>query len=66
MNIDDAIKQLQDTKEEGVKDIVLAYWTADMFNHKEGDDWAYLASQMEGIDWSRTWDDLSAALEDFE
>jgi hypothetical protein len=62
MSIDDAIKQLQDAKESGVRHIVLAYWEADMFDREDDDSWAACAQRMEDIDWSMTHDMLSDEL----
>jgi hypothetical protein len=60
MNINDAIKMLRNAKKEGVKDIVLAYWTADMFDQKEGDAWAEISGIIEDdMDWSMAHDQMS-------
>ena len=60
MSIDDAIKNLEAAKANGVKDIVLAYWNAEAFQMKEDDEeWAALAEYLEDqMDWSHTHEDL--------
>jgi hypothetical protein len=35
MKIDDAIQQLQAAKDAGVKDVIIAHWTMDMFDIEE-------------------------------
>ena len=60
MNINDAIKLLEKRKTQGVKNIVLAYWEADMFNYKDDDKWAAISSVIEDrMDWSMTYDQMS-------
>jgi hypothetical protein len=60
MSIDDAIKQLKDRKAQGVKHIVLAYWEADMFDHKDDDKWAGISEIIEAdMDWSTAHDQMS-------
>lgn len=63
MNINDAIKMLRDAKKEGVKSIVFAYWTADMFDREDDEAWEASASAADDIDWSMTHDLLCEAIE---
>ena len=60
MSIEDAIKLLRKAKAQGVKHIVLAYWEADMFDHKDDDKWAALTGIIESdMDWSMAHDQMS-------
>ena len=64
MKIEDAIKQLKQRKDQGVKSIVLAYWEADMFDQKDNDKWEDIASIIEDqMDWSMTHDQMSQILD---
>jgi hypothetical protein len=64
MKIEDAIKQLKQRKDQGVKSIVLAYWEADMFNQKDNDKWEDVASTIEDqMDWSMAHDQMSQILD---
>lgn len=67
MLIDDAIKQLQEAKKDGVKSIVLAWWGADEFDEKDDEEWTkatlYVEDQM---DWANTAADLQCQLDDYK
>lgn len=64
MKIEDAIKQLKQRKDQGVKSIVLAYWEADMFDQKDNDKWEDTASTIEDqMDWSMAHDQMSQILD---
>lgn len=64
MKIEDAIKQLKQRKDKGVKSIVLAYWEADMFDQKDNDKWEDMASIIEDqMDWSMAHDQMSQILD---
>jgi len=39
MKIKDAIKLLKEEEKNGVKNIILAYWTAEAFNRKDDSSW---------------------------
>ena len=65
MQIDKAIESLKDAKDRGVKNIVFAYWEADVFTNKDekpfcdNDEWATIADTVEDVmDWSNTHSDL--------
>ena len=60
MTIDEAIENLQSGKKEGVKNIVLAWWSAADFDRNDNDDWADAAATVEHkMDWSNTHNQLS-------
>jgi hypothetical protein len=64
MTIDEAIKNLEAAKRGGVKSIVLAWWSADMFEREDNDDWQYAASMVERkMDWSATHDAVAMTLD---
>lgn len=59
MKIEHAIKILKKRKAEGVKNIVLAYWEADMFEEKDNEKWEDTANTIEDeMDWSMTHDQM--------
>lgn len=59
MSIDEAIKCLRQAKSRGVKNIVFAFWEADMFDCKDDGAWADACDKADdGFDWSHTHDDL--------
>jgi hypothetical protein len=65
MSIDEAILNLQLAKHDGVENIVLAYWDAQSFEMKEGEEWASLCEQMEdNMDWSGAHDNLSEIIKE--
>jgi len=65
MTIDDAIKILEAAKKSGVKNIILAYWEADMFNMKDDNAWGAITLTIEDkTDWSLTHDLISTIISD--
>jgi hypothetical protein len=65
MTIDDAIKMLTDSKEAGVKSIILAFWTAEGFDLPNDDNWECASESVEDrMDWSHTHDHLSDLLKE--
>ena len=42
---------------------MLAFWTADAFDMKEGGDWAAATEVADDMDWSRTHEDIKYAIE---
>jgi hypothetical protein len=67
MKIEDAINQLIEAKNQGVKSIVLAYWRAELFRKKDDESWEAESEWIENdMDWSRAHDDMSDLLESLE
>lgn len=67
MTVDEAIKNLQQAKARGVKNIILAYWEAYGFGRNDDESWEEMAEHVESkMDWSRTHEDLDCLLEEFE
>lgn len=65
MTIDDAIKNLQDAKESGVKNIILAWWDAGMFHRPDDESWAHDAELVDRkMDWSMTHQDIDSLLQE--
>lgn len=63
MTIDDAIKMLTESKEAGVKSIILAFWEAESFELSDDDIWESVSGSIEdNMDWSYTHDCLSEIL----
>lgn len=63
MTIDDAIKMLKGEKKAGRNSVVLAYWTADCFDHKDNKDWDALSEAIEGnMDWSHVHDHIEDSI----
>ncbi len=63
MTIDEAIDNLKSAKEQGKKNIILAWWDSSMFDRKDDKDWEVDASRVEDeMDWSSTHDDISDIL----
>jgi uncharacterized protein YidB (DUF937 family) len=61
MNIDDAIEYLQKEKKHGVKNIIVAWWSADMFKREDDATWSEMTGWVDdNMDWSAT----HGALED--
>jgi len=59
MTIEQAIKQLQEAKKEGVKSIVLSWWSADIFDQLDDDAWYAATEHIEdSMDWSTTHDTM--------
>lgn len=64
MTIDEAIQNLKDAKKRGVKNIVLAWWDASMFDREDDAEWAADAEKIEeDFDWSSTHEDILMSLE---
>ena len=64
MTVDDAIKYLESIKKGGTKNIIVAWWTADMFGLNDDDDWGWASSYVESkMDWSSTHENISMMLE---
>lgn len=67
MNIDDAIEYLKAEKKRGIENIIIAWWSADMFNRKDDATWAELTGLVDdNMDWAtthRALDDLMHHLE---
>jgi hypothetical protein len=65
MTIDEAIDNLKSAKEQGVKNIVLAWWAADMFGRKDDENWEHDSGLIEEkMDWSSTHDQITEMLEE--
>jgi hypothetical protein len=65
MTIDYAIKMLTESKEAGVKSIILSFWTAECFDLPDDDNWECASESVEdGMDWSHTHDHLSYLLKE--
>lgn len=65
MTIDEAIENLKDAKKQGVKNIVLAWWAASMFDREDDDEWAADVEQIDdNFDWSSTQEDILMSLEE--
>ena len=59
MTIDDAIKMLTESKEAGVKSIILSFWEAESFDLPDDNNWKVISESVErDMDWSCTTDDL--------
>lgn len=64
MTINEAIQNLQAAKKRGVKNIILAWWSADQFDRADDETWASDAEKIdEDFDWSATHEDLLMSLE---
>ena len=67
MKIEQAIELLKQAQKSGTKNIVLAYWQADMFGREDNADWESEAELIENdMDWSRAHDQMSDLLESFK
>lgn len=63
MTVDEAIKMLQREKKAGIKNVIIAWWDAGMFDRKDDDEWAAIAERIEDkFDWSSAHDDLEMTL----
>lgn len=63
MTIDEAIKNLKTAKESGTKNIILAWWGAEMFDREDDKLWQYDSERVEQkMDWSMTHETLSDML----
>lgn len=64
MTVDEAIKRLELEKKAGIKNVIIAWWDAGMFDRKDDDEWAAIAKRIEDkFDWSSTHDDLATTLD---
>jgi len=64
MTIDEAIEQLKSEKAAGIKNVIMAWWTADAFGRVDDAAWAHDAALIERkMDWSAAHDDIMAALD---
>lgn len=64
MTIDEAIDNLKRAKKNGVKSVILAWWSADMFARPDDSDWERAAEIVEDkMDWSATHSDLTSVLD---
>lgn len=64
MTIDEAIQDLKAAKKRGVKSVVLAWWSADMFERIDDETWEHAAEVVEQKhDWSSTHEDLQMTLD---
>ena len=60
MTIDDAIKQLNKAKNEGIKNIIFAWWDSSQFDRPDDDTWASICDTMDDrMDWSNAHDQMS-------
>lgn len=63
MTIDEAIKNLEQAKQSGVKNIIIAWWEADAFGYSDDDQWAAICDSIDHkIDWSNAHDDISETI----
>ena len=63
MNIEDAIAQLIEEKNNGTQSIILAYWKADLFGREDDDEWHSDTELVEAeMDWSRAHDQMDDLL----
>lgn len=64
MTIDEAIKNLQEAKANGTKNIIIAWWDSEAFGRKDDEDWAYLCDLADRkMEWSGSHDDLDSFFE---
>lgn len=64
MTIDEAIERLKEAKDEGVKNIILAFWDAEMFQTKDDAEWAKKTDHIDmEFDWSQTHSDLQTYID---
>jgi hypothetical protein len=64
MTIDEAIELLKSEKAAGVKSVIVAWWTADMFDRTDDDAWDHDAALVERKqDWSSTQEALQMTLD---
>jgi len=61
MKIKDAIKLLKEEEKNGVKNIILAYWTAEAFNREEDSSWR---EDVDIVDSDYDWSADQEAIED--
>ena len=64
MKIEDAIKLLKEEKKSGVKNIILAYWTAESFERKDDSSWQEDVNIVDAdYDWSASQEAIEDILE---
>ena len=64
MKIDDAIKQLQNAKKKGTKNIIFAWWNSGKFDRQDNDAWAIDCDIIDdNMDWANTHDRLYDMME---
>ena len=67
MKIEDAIQMLVEAKNNGTKNIILAYWESDIFQKNDDGEWAEIAEQVEDqMDWSITNDGIESLIESLQ
>jgi hypothetical protein len=65
MEIQQAIRCLQQAKKRGARNVILAFWEADMFGRVDGEAWASACEHVDSqMDWSRTHDDIASVIEE--
>lgn len=63
MTIDDAIKALKKIRNNGVQNIIIAWWEAGDFDRKDDDEWAEDTAILDDkMDWSSTHEDIDSSL----
>ena len=62
MTIDDAIEELQHFKKIGIKNLVMACWSASLFNVKDDEKWAEMCEEADST--SSIWDGPFDAIEE--
>jgi len=63
MTIDEAIKNLEQAKKSGVKNIVFAWWEADAFGRKDDENWAAICDVLDDkMCWANAHDDISETI----
>ena len=64
MKIKDAIKLLKEEEKNGVKNIIMAYWTAEAFNRKDDSSWREDVNIVDSdYDWSADQEGIEDMLE---
>ena len=67
MTIEEAIRELENARDTGVKSILLAYWEASAFGMNDDENWEatseYLGHKM---DWSHTHDDIQYHINNYQ
>ena len=66
MNIDEAIQMLKDEKKRGVRNIVIAHWTAEAFDRQDDAAWAVITDRVMDLDWSMIGDSVLELIADAE
>lgn len=64
MTIDEAIEGLLESKGKGVQNIILGYWTADLFDKKDNAEWAGICNRIEDtLSWDYAFDAIQTAID---